>query len=97
VVEVGQTKGGYGRARKNDRASDPWVACLGVRAVGRNDRRPLTTVEGGAGEQTQAVEETAAAVAVVDGQFGLSEEVFDGITSILKLKEEGKRARKMTT
>src|SRR6267142_126751 len=91
VVEVGQTKGGYGRARKNDRALGPWVACLGVRAVGRNARPPLTIVEGGAGGQTQAAEETAVAVAVVDGRVGLSEEVFDGITSILKLREEEKK------
>ena len=92
VVEVGQTKGGYGRARKNDRALGQWVACLGARAVGRNDRPPSMTVEGGAGGQTQAAEETVAvAVAVVDGRLGLKEEVFDGITSILKLREGGKK------
>jgi hypothetical protein len=91
VVEVGQTKGGYGRARRNDRALGPWVACLGVRAVGKNDRPTLMSVEGGAGGQTQAAEETAVAVAVVDGRVGLSEEVFDGITSILKVRVEGKK------
>jgi hypothetical protein len=96
AVEVGQREGGCGMVRKGDKASGQLVACLSVRVVVKYGRPSLPTVGGEAGGQTQAGEETAAAV-VVDGPVGLSEEVFDGITSILKLREEEQKTRKMTT
>jgi hypothetical protein len=95
AVEVGQREGGCGMVRKDDKASGRLVACLSVRVVVKYGRPSLPTVGGEEGGQTQAGEETAAAV--VDGRVGLSEEVFDGITSILKLREEEQKAKKMTT
>lgn len=85
--EAGQTKGGCGRVRKDGKALGRSVAYLSVRAVGRNDRPQLLTAGGKAGGQTQ-VGEAAAAVVVVDGRvLGFAEEVFDGLTSVLELRE----------
>lgn len=82
---VVQTKGGCGRARKDDKALGRSVAYLGVRVVGRNDRPQLLTAGGKAGGQTQVGE---AAAAVVGGRvLGFAEEVFDGLTSVLELRE----------
>jgi len=84
VVEAGRTRGGCGRARRDDRALSQVVACWSARAAGRNDRLQLPSAGGEEGGRTQAA-------AVVDGWvLGLAEEVFDGITSIQKLREGGK-------
>ena len=83
---MGQTKGGCGRVRKDDKALDRAVGYLSVRAVGRNDRPQLMTAGGEAGGQTQVGE--AAAAVVVDGLvLGFAEQVFDGLTSVLELRK----------
>lgn len=72
--------------RKDDKALGRSVAYLSVRAVGRNDRPQLLTAGGKAGGQTEVGE--AAAAVVVDGRvLGFAEEVFDGLTSVLELRE----------
>jgi len=75
--------------RKDDKASGRAVAYLSVRAVGRNDRTRLVTAGGEVGGQTQVGE---AAAVVVDGRvLGFAEEVFDGLTSVLELREGRER------
>lgn len=80
--------------RKDDKALGRAVACLSATAVGRNDRSQLMTAGGEAGGQTQVGE---AAAVVVDGRvLGFVEEVFDGLTSVVELREE-KNARRTTS
>jgi hypothetical protein len=91
VDEAGQTKGGCGRVRKDDKALGRSVAYLSVRVVGRNGRPQMLTAGGEAGGQTQVGE----AAAVVDGRvLGFAEEVFDGLTSVLELRNGRKRSER---
>lgn len=78
VVEVGQTWGGCGRARKNDMVLGRLAACLDVRVVERNGRSRWQTAGGEGAGQTR--------VAEVGGRAaGLEGEVSDGIASIINV------------
>ena len=69
--------------RKDDKVLGRSVAYLSARAVGRNDRPQMLTAGGEAGGQTQVGE----VAAVVDGRvLGFVGEVFDGLTSVIGLR-----------